>query len=64
MFWLARAYGTSRTLKYTRVSSLKTSFSPAYLPTRAEKAEGAEGEEAGQFSPKEAWYPELLLLPD
>lgn len=46
VFWLASAEGTSRTLKYTGASSLKTSFSPAYLPTRIEQAEGAEGEGA------------------
>lgn len=61
VFWLASAHGTSRTLKYTGASSLKTSFSPAYLPTSIEQAEGTEGEGAEQHSPKETWCPNFYF---
>lgn len=40
------------------------SFSTAYQLTSLKQAEGAEGEGAEQFSPKETWCPEHLLLPD
>lgn len=57
VFWLASAQGTSRTLQYTGAFPLKAGFSPAFLPTRIEQAEGAEGEGADQFPPKETWCP-------